>query len=750
MAGLTTVLAGASEDESAAVLFTLLFQALQKEQRERRDLRPTTHSMSVFAVFLQTVCPALLPPANAEGEENEYYAVLGLPKYSSSASVRSAYKKKSLQLHPDKLAQRGEVVDAKAYERVQQANAVLSDPTKRSLYHSYGCSVARYQFVENGLFQNPMAVISNLQAASISDKSRLFALTVVGVFLLALLQPILIAVKANGDKLKSVSWLWILTPLFIVQGLYMLLLAIMAVFTLQKRKKKKERSDDGEQGDATDEDEEPDDDEGLDTNSALSMLVTLLEKASWLTGTVLLALQWDDAGDDDQFDWNLVAIPFYVGLVMRILSNLLISAKIRKACDTMVSTYYLQRVHDVSPDDELPADLASKYIVVRADELSVAAILAQLNADKDDEDEGVTEDELEEIRVQSSPEFQSLATAIADLRSDVTTLLVVWVTLVVLVSLKLDQATKKDYSWWLIFLPVWLRLGLPWLQAFGFCCCAPPPPIDEIVAEHADDIVIEHSAPTPKAENRREEASVEFEHAEGEMTDNATNSERAVNKQETTDSTEPAVPVAARPSPDSITSKAEEGVTTGAATKEEASAEPISQGAAAAAASADPEQDDDEEGDDDEGFRRWQERMQEEEGAAYMEEKSKALSSCCWFSVQIVMLCLVVALLEDPGAFNALWVLFPIFLGSGILLCCCFCCIYARAPPEMDLGDEEGAQRDEEAPAAAANPAEEEDVPMAQEVEEEASEPAEPAAAATPADVEQGGDHTETSIEDLD
>ena len=67
--------------------------------------------MTISSVLLQTLCPALLPPpsassSEADAEDDEYYAILGLPKYASAAEIRAAYKKKSLQLHPDKVQQR--------------------------------------------------------------------------------------------------------------------------------------------------------------------------------------------------------------------------------------------------------------------------------------------------------------------------------------------------------------------------------------------------------------------------------------------------------------------------------------------------------------------------------------------------------------------------------------------------------------------------------------------------------------------
>lgn len=43
-----------------------------------------------------------------DGDNNEYYEVLGLPdRHVSQEAIKKAFKKTSLNLHPDKLAQRG-------------------------------------------------------------------------------------------------------------------------------------------------------------------------------------------------------------------------------------------------------------------------------------------------------------------------------------------------------------------------------------------------------------------------------------------------------------------------------------------------------------------------------------------------------------------------------------------------------------------------------------------------------------------
>jgi DnaJ-related protein SCJ1 len=66
----------------------------------------------------------------------DYYRILGVTRSSTKDQLKRAYKKKSVQYHPDK-----NPGDKKAEEKfieVSQAYEVLSDPEKRRIYDQYG------------------------------------------------------------------------------------------------------------------------------------------------------------------------------------------------------------------------------------------------------------------------------------------------------------------------------------------------------------------------------------------------------------------------------------------------------------------------------------------------------------------------------------------------------------------------------------------------------------------------------------
>ena len=179
---------------------------------------------------------ALLPPRDPT--EISFYEILGVETNATDDEVRKAYKKSSLKLHPDKVAQRGGDIGKKEeaaaeYDKVQEAYNVLINEKKRLKYDAVG-SPTRYRFVEQGAMANPQALYSNLAQASSMERSRLVGVVLL-VILLLLSQPILIAAKVNQSlnnqgELQATSWFVIFVPYWIITGLLIILTFLVTFF----------------------------------------------------------------------------------------------------------------------------------------------------------------------------------------------------------------------------------------------------------------------------------------------------------------------------------------------------------------------------------------------------------------------------------------------------------------------------------------------------------------------------------------
>jgi len=62
----------------------------------------------------------------------DYYELLGVPRNASDKDLKSAFKKKAMQFHPDKGG------DPEKFKQVNEAYQVLSDNQKRQMYDQYG------------------------------------------------------------------------------------------------------------------------------------------------------------------------------------------------------------------------------------------------------------------------------------------------------------------------------------------------------------------------------------------------------------------------------------------------------------------------------------------------------------------------------------------------------------------------------------------------------------------------------------
>jgi hypothetical protein len=104
---------------------------------------------------------------------------------------------------------------------------------------------------------------------------------------------------------------------------------------------------------------------------------------------------------------------------------------------------------------------------------------------------------------------------------------------------------------------------------------------------------------------------------------------------------------------------------------------------------------------DPEMFAEWSQAYQEAQASA-KEAQLKGQVNCCSTLLQVIMMSLIVGKLEQAytepdGGFNAIWILFPIFVISGCILCCCACMIYGVGGEAFEETQDQGGD-DQEAP----------------------------------------------------
>lgn len=69
-------------------------------------------------------------------EFQDYYKTLGVPRASSQADIKKAFRKLARESHPDKHP--GDSAAERRFKAINEANAVLSDPAKRAKYDQFG------------------------------------------------------------------------------------------------------------------------------------------------------------------------------------------------------------------------------------------------------------------------------------------------------------------------------------------------------------------------------------------------------------------------------------------------------------------------------------------------------------------------------------------------------------------------------------------------------------------------------------
>ena len=165
-----------------------------------------------LAVFL-CCCKSFLGN-DPEGHET-FYDLLGVESDASQDEIKRAYKRQSLQMHPDKLAQRGKAIteeDQAKFTRMKEAYEILSDPHKRDTYDAVG--ERGLKWMEEPFSIDPQELAHNFATSSVLDRSKIFAIFVAAAVAVLIL-PVLVCLHVDGVLGDDASWFATLTPLWL-------------------------------------------------------------------------------------------------------------------------------------------------------------------------------------------------------------------------------------------------------------------------------------------------------------------------------------------------------------------------------------------------------------------------------------------------------------------------------------------------------------------------------------------------------
>ena len=149
-----------------------------------------------------------------------FYGTLGVPSDAKNDEIRRAYKRRALQLHPDKnLGQE----TSETFAKVNEAYEVLSQPRRREIYDAFGKEGLRlyegaYEIARasraTGTVLPPIMLVTTLAAAT----------TAIAVLLAAFVG--LAALRLDG-QLDAAPWPLLFLPLWLADPLLLLVAALV-------------------------------------------------------------------------------------------------------------------------------------------------------------------------------------------------------------------------------------------------------------------------------------------------------------------------------------------------------------------------------------------------------------------------------------------------------------------------------------------------------------------------------------------
>lgn len=594
----------------------------------------------VFAAFLPPKKDKTSQQQDNSEDADDFYQRLGLTTPNCTAEeIRKAYKKKSLQYHPDKVAQFASRSNTKTpaeiqeeFVKIKEAYEVLSDPRKRDSYDILGDGAT----IVNGSL-DLQALTLNLAMASYFDKTKLFLLVLLAVAIV-LVGPLLICLKVDAlhyskNALLTVDWILILIPIYVFQALLLVLSLI-----------------------------------GGDYAACVKM-------TSLLVLMVFLALKWDAS---IHWDYAIILIPFYVYHLLLVLSFYAAMKGAKASIGRMVTVSYFEE--KILPtwnaatdgDEENVNQSYRSYSDLTDEELDEVNQL-YIFVNEDDDYGGNPDDEasadasqasiIAELKllkaISKSPEFLKAKQIQKSGKRLILSFLAYRVPFLVLLTLQLSS--DRGWNWNIIFIPIWIEVISSTLSNCFGCCCADFFRVEEVEIDdypgspHSrtsfnldqDEIPTPVNGPFTETKVESLESTSLFPIEMKEISE-----ERTPFPIETKDDDQSTPSLFAENSKDAIDTTGEnkadgnQGAEDVEDNTDESSEIPIDS-----------------------------------------ETAEKSLKSCgnfCNDIMSIVVMTLLIVKLNEAEdmdmnkGFSAIWIIFPLLLVAGLIICFCFCCIYAK------------------------------------------------------------------------
>ncbi|KAJ1462642.1 hypothetical protein M885DRAFT_162537 [Pelagophyceae sp. CCMP2097] len=379
----------------------------------------------------------LRPLLNPDGDD-EFYVALGVPRDASEKLIKKQYRKLSLSLHPDKMAQRGRTsteAEREQFLSMKEAYDCLGNKRKRRLYDSLGSLGLM-------IYDNPTSVDSNVVAKKVAKTCsrcscfiRCFVLSFVFLFVgfFVVFFPLLLSL--NADHKTDIRWAAVWAPLWCIDAFVLLnYIAWVAEVAMQKccGRSSDRGSEDAGGGPPASEGGEPPagegegDDDGAheeskgahDETPLLARFGALVHVALLIIFQVLVVVRLDSKGDSPQ--WIEVFIPLWAWESSVLLGSMV------GACSSVALP-------------EAPSAAAAEAGHAAAEARARAVFYAQ--------------------------QLEARESAWRDCRTSCLRLAFEALVAVSLAKRKGDDTSLPLISWWVVFLPIWVHCFTLYLQS---------------------------------------------------------------------------------------------------------------------------------------------------------------------------------------------------------------------------------------------------------------------------------------------